>query len=108
MLTGDSKAELLVLVVVGGLLLQLASQVVSTVNTQVQVDTGQRMVYTLRSRLLAHLQALALRHHITTRTADSVYRLEADAYCVHDLVMSGLFPLVTSVLTLAAMFVVLL
>jgi ATP-binding cassette, subfamily B, bacterial len=107
-LTGDSKAELLFVVVIGGLLLQLGSQVMSTINTQVQVDTGQRMVYTLRARLLAHLQALALRHHIATRTADSVYRLEADAYCVHDLVMSGVFPLVTSVATLTAMFVILL
>ena len=58
-----------------------------------QVDTGQRIVYALRARLLAHLQALGLRHHIATRTADSVYRLEADAYCVHDLVMGGVFPL---------------
>jgi len=107
-LIGDSKAELLFVVVIGGLLLQLGSQVVSTINTQVQVDTGQRMVYTLRARLLAHLQALALRHHISTRTADSVYRLEADAYCVHDLVMSGVFPLLTSVATLTVMFVILL
>jgi len=106
-LTGDSRAELLFVVVFGGLLLQLASQVVSTINTQVQVDTGQRMVYTLRGRLLAHLQALALRHHIVSRTADSVYRVEADAYCVHDLVMSGVLPLLTSVATLIAMFVIL-
>jgi ATP-binding cassette subfamily B protein len=108
LLTGGSKPELLFVIVFGGLLLQLLSQVVSTVNTQVQVDTGQRMVYTLRGRLLAHLQALALRHHILTRTADSVYRLEADAYCVHDLVLSGVFPLVTSVVTLGAMFLILL
>ena len=107
MLTGDSKAEMLFVIVIGGLLLQLGSQVVQTVNTQLQVDTGQRMVYTLRGRLLAHLQALALWHHIVTRTADSVYRLEADAYCVHDLVMGGVFPLATSVATLGAMFVIL-
>jgi ATP-binding cassette subfamily B protein/subfamily B ATP-binding cassette protein MsbA len=107
MLTGGSKAEMLFVIVIGGLLLQLGSQLVQTVNTQLQVDTGQRMVYTLRGRLLAHLQALALRHHIVTRTADSVYRLEADAYCVHDLVMGGVFPLATSVATLAAMFVIL-
>src|SRR4051812_10102749 len=106
--TGNSRAELLFVVVIGGLLLQLASQVMSMINTQVQVDTGQRMVYTLRARLLAHLQALALRHHVVTGTADSVYRLEADAYCVHDLVMSGVLPLVTAVLTLGAMFVILL
>jgi ABC-type multidrug transport system fused ATPase/permease subunit len=105
--TGGSKAELLFAVVIAGLLLQLGAQLVQTANTQLQVDTGQRMVYTLRGRLLAHLQALALRHHIVTRTADSVYRLEADAYCVHDLVMSGAFPLATSAMTLAAMFAIL-
>jgi ATP-binding cassette subfamily B protein/subfamily B ATP-binding cassette protein MsbA len=107
-LAGDSRVGLLLATVAAGLLLQLVSQVVSMANTQVQVDTGQRMVYSLRAQLLAHLQALALRHHIAARTADSVYRLEADAYCVHDLVMSGVLPLLTSVLTLVAMFVVLL
>ena len=84
-LAGDSRAGLLVLVVCAGLLLQVLTQTLSMINVQVQVDTGQRLVYALRARLLAHLQALALRHHVITRTADSVYRLEADAYCVHDL-----------------------
>ena len=105
---GDNRIALLLVIVIGGALLQVLTQFMSMINTQVQVDTGQRMVYSLRSRLLAHLQALALRHHIVSRTADSVYRLETDAYCVHDLVMSGMLPLVTSTLTLAAMFVVLL
>ena len=105
---GDSRVGLLIVIVAAGLLLQLISQVVSMVNTQVQVDTGQRMVYSLRAKLLGHLQALSLRHHIAARTGDSVYRLEADAYCVHDLVMSGALPLLTAVLTLGAMFGVLL
>jgi len=107
-IAGENRAALLVLVVCGGLLLQVLTQTLSMINVQVQVDTGQRLVYALRARLLAHLQALALRHHVVTRTADSVYRLEADAYCVHDLVMTGLFSLFVSVVTLAAMFVVLL
>ena len=107
-LAGNSRAALLVLVVCGGLLLQVLTQTLSMINVQVQVDTGQRLVYALRARLLAHLQALGLRHHIVTRTADSVYRLEADAYCVHDLVMSGLLTLFVSVLTLTAMFFILL
>ena len=107
-LAGDSRLGVLIVVVAAGLLLQLIGQVVAMTNTQVQVDTGQRMVYSLRERLLTHLQSLSLRHHISTRTADSVYRLEADAYCVHDLVMSGMLPLITAVLTLGAMFFVLL
>jgi len=106
-LTGGSAAALLILVVVAGLLLQLTNQTVSMLHTQTQVDTGQRMVYDLRARLLAHLQALALRHHIVMNTGDSVYRLEADAYCVENLVMSGLFPLASAVLTLTVMLAVL-
>ena len=60
---------LLVVVVVAGVVLQLVNQLVSAYGTQVQVDTGQRMVYDLRCRLFAHLQALGLHHHITTSTA---------------------------------------
>ena len=76
-------------------------------HTQIQVDTGQRIVYDLRATLLAHLQALPLRHHVTAKTADSVYRLESDAYCVNDLVIGGVFPLAMAVLKLAVMFVIL-
>ncbi len=73
-----------------------------------QVDTGQRIVYDLRAKLLAHLQNLPLRHHVLAKTADSVYRLDSDAYCVDALVMGGVFPLTTAVLKLTVMFVILL
>ena len=58
-----------------------SNQFVSAYGTQVQVDTGQRMVYDLRDRLFEHLQALGLHHHITTSTGDAVYRVDVDAYC---------------------------
>ena len=103
-----SAARLLVAVVVAGLLVQLGAEVVRMVHTQMQVDMGQRVVYALRERLLDHLQALPLRHHILTRTAASVYRLDADAYCVDDLVIGGIFPLSLATLNLGIMFAVLL
>jgi ATP-binding cassette subfamily B protein len=106
-LVGSSTTGFLLLVVGAGLVIQLAGEVALMAHTQLQVDTGQRIVYDLRARLLSHLQALGLRHHVTTRTADSVYRLEADAYCVNDLVMGGIFPLATGFLKLAVMFVIL-
>jgi ABC-type multidrug transport system fused ATPase/permease subunit len=105
---GGSAATLLVVVVVAGVLVQLGSEIVRMVHTQMQVDMGQRIVYSLRERLLAHLQALPLRHHILARTADSVYRLDADAYCVDDLVIGGFFPLTLATLNLTLMFGVLL
>jgi ABC-type multidrug transport system fused ATPase/permease subunit len=104
----SSRIALLVIVVVAGLVLQIASEAVAMVHTQIQVDTGQRVVYDLRARLLAHLQCLPLRHHVLAKTADSVYRLESDAYCVNDLVLGGVFPLATALLKLSVMFVILL
>ena len=104
---GGSVFGLLLLVVIAGLILQIASEVVLMIHTQLQVDAGQRIVYDLRARLLSHLQALGLRHHVHSKTADSVYRLEADAYCVNDLVMGGFFPLATALLKLTVMFAIL-
>jgi ATP-binding cassette subfamily B protein/subfamily B ATP-binding cassette protein MsbA len=66
------------------------------------------MVYDLRGKLFAHLTSLGLHHHITTSTADAVYRVDVDAYAIENLVMSGLFPLATSIIALTVMFGVLL
>ena len=100
-------AALLVIVAVAGLALQIANEAIRMAHTQLQIGMGQRIVYSLRARLLAHLQALPLRHHVLTRTADSVYRLDADAHCVDDLVIGGVFPLALAFLNLAIMFGVL-
>jgi ATP-binding cassette subfamily B protein/subfamily B ATP-binding cassette protein MsbA len=43
-----------------------------------------------------------------TNTGDAVYRVDVDSYAIENLVMSGLFPLATSVTTLAVMFGILL
>lgn len=105
---GGNPIALLVTIVIGGLVLNVSTEVVRMLHTQVTVDTGQRIVYSLREQLLGHLQALALRHHVVTNTSDSVYRLESDAYSINDLVIGGVFPLITSLLTLGLMFVILL
>ncbi|HXD72274.1 MAG TPA: ABC transporter ATP-binding protein [Vicinamibacterales bacterium] len=106
-LTHGDKWTLLIVVVIGGIVLQIVNQLVSAYGTQVQVETGQRMVYDLRYRLFTHLQALGLHHHITTSTSDAVYRVDIDAYSIENLVMSGIFPLATAVITLLVMFVIL-
>jgi len=101
------RFALLIVVVIGGVVLQVVNQFVSAYGTQVQVDTGQRMVYDLRRRLFEHLSGLGLHHHLTTSTADAVYRVDVDAYSIENLVMSGVFPLITSVTALTVMFVIL-
>src|SRR5215475_2421326 len=101
--TSGHMYEPLILVVVAGVILQIVNQLVSAYGTQVQVETGQRMVYDLRYKLFNHLQALGLHHHVTTSTSDSVYRVDIDAYSIENLVMSGIFPLANSITTLAVM-----
>ena len=105
--TGGNLVLVLALIVVGGVLLQVVNHFVTAYATQIQVDTGQRMVYDLRGRLFEHLQALGLQHHITTNTGDAVYRIDVDSYSIENLVMSGLIPLATSIVSLVVMFVIL-
>jgi len=50
---------------------------------------------------------VTLSQHGRMPTGDLIYRLETDACCLEHLVMRGLFPIVFSLLTLAAMFAVL-
>jgi ABC-type multidrug transport system fused ATPase/permease subunit len=98
---------LLVTLVVAGVVLQIAHQIISAYSTQIQVDTGQRMVYNMRYRLIQHLQTLGLHHHVKTNTGDAVYRVDVDAYSIENLLIGG-FPLITSVATLIVMFGILL
>jgi ATP-binding cassette, subfamily B, bacterial len=107
-LTGGSPISLLVLVAIAGFTLQVVHELVRAAHTQFGVGTAQGIVYALRKQLIAHMQSLPLRHHKLGRTGDSVYRLDADAYSVNDLIIGGVFPLATSAITLAVMFVILL
>lgn len=99
---------LLALFAGGGLAIELSAEAVRLAHTQIEVDMGQRVVHDLRSRLLEHLQALPLRHHLTHRTSDAVYRLDADTYCINDLVTGGALPIALAGLHLAVMFAVVL
>jgi ABC-type multidrug transport system fused ATPase/permease subunit len=104
----DTPTYFLIAAVFAGFAVQLGGELTRVAHTQMQVDMGQGIVYRLREQLLEHLQALPLRHHITARTADSVYRLDADAYCVDDLLIGGLFPMILAGINLGLMFAVLL
>ncbi len=48
-----------------------------------------------------------MRHHNSVSAGDAVYRIDADAYCIDNLVMKGLFPLGSAALTLVVMLAVL-
>ena len=106
-LTSAGTFELLAIFVSFGALLQLTHQVAAAFGVRLQSETGQRMVYDLRYRLLDHLQSLSLQHYISTSTGDAVYRVDVDAYSIENLAMSGILPIVSAAMTLTVMFAVL-
>lgn len=84
----------------------LASRVRGLLQTYLQAGAGSRMIYGLASDLFAHLQRQSLLFHGQRRSGDLVRRVTADSECVRDLVIGVYLPLVTSLVTLVAMFCV--
>lgn len=106
-LSQGNRVLALAIVVAAGVAVQLLNEVAAALGTRVQTETGQRMVYELRGRLFEHIQGLSLHHHVTTTRGDAIYRIDADAYSIENIVMSGFLPLATSIITLVVMFVIL-
>ncbi|MFL6278492.1 MAG: ABC transporter ATP-binding protein [Vicinamibacterales bacterium] len=98
------RESLLLAIVVVGLLIQIAHQFVLMLHTRLYTETGHLITRDLRQRLFVHLQALNLRHHAHTPIGESVYRLEADAACLEQLLLRGVLPFTFSALTLVVMF----
>ncbi|MEO7658396.1 MAG: ABC transporter ATP-binding protein, partial [Pyrinomonadaceae bacterium] len=103
-----NKLTLLLAVCFSGLVIGLANQLISLSHTQLQVGIGQKLVLDLQRDLFEHLQKLSLRYHQHKGTGDAIYRMSSDSYCISNIVMQGLFPLASSVLTLGLMFIILL
>src|SRR5689334_2150976 len=100
----ERRVSLLVAIVAVGLVIQIAHQFVLMLHTRLYSETGHLITRDVRQQLFMHLQALNLRHHARTPIGESMYRLEADAGCLEQLLLRGAFPFLFSALTLAAMF----
>jgi ATP-binding cassette subfamily B protein/subfamily B ATP-binding cassette protein MsbA len=85
----------------------LAHGLMAMVYTSNAVTFGQRMVYNLGADLFLHLQRLSLLFHSRRPVGDTVGRVTVDTYCVQVLVSSALLPLLQSLVTVVAMFVIL-
>lgn len=105
---GTNRVALLVLGCGAYLFFHYASEFISVAHTQMQQSIGQRLVFDLRQQLFGHLQSLSLRYHLRRGPGETIYHIENDSYCVDSLTLGGVLPLVSSSVTLAAMFVVLL
>jgi ATP-binding cassette subfamily B protein len=65
--------------------------------------TAEKLLLEFRSKLLQHLQQLPLTYHDTRGTADSTFRIQYDAQAIQWVVMDGIQPFVTAVVTIVAM-----
>jgi len=84
----------------------LARRLLSIGRKYIEAGTGNRMVYRLASDLYQHLQDRSISFHSKHRVGDLVRRVTADCSCVRDLIMNIYLPIVTALVTLAAMLVV--
>ena len=89
---GVDRTALLVTIVVIGLLIQVAHQLVLMLHTRLYSATGHRITRDLQQRLFMHLQSLNLRHHSAAAVGESVYRLERDAGSIEQLLLRGVLP----------------
>jgi ATP-binding cassette, subfamily B, bacterial len=68
---------------------------------------GQRVLFTVRTRLFRHLQTLSLDFYERERTGRLVARMTADIDAMSDLVTDGLVTLVTGLITMVGVAVIL-
>ena len=84
----------------------LLAWAIGVASAYANIGFGQRMVYDLATDLFSHLQRLSLRFHNRHPVGDSLRRVTTDCGCVSAIVKDALLPIVTSVITLLAMFAV--
>jgi ATP-binding cassette subfamily B protein len=89
-------AALFVLVALLTQLQQLAEAVLGA-------QVGERLLLHLRARLFRHSQRLSLGLHDRRGTADTAYRIQYDAMAIQFIAVTGVAPLVSSAVTVAAM-----
>jgi len=73
-----------------------------------QTYTGQRLNLKFRQRLFRHVQRLSFAFHDARGTADSIYRIQYDATSIQQIVVYGIIPFITSIITLVSMIFVIL
>ena len=67
---------------------------------------GERLVLDFRAALFRHAQRLSLAYHDRTGTTDSVFRIQYDAECFQHVLIDGIIPLVSALMTAVSVVVV--
>jgi ATP-binding cassette subfamily B protein/subfamily B ATP-binding cassette protein MsbA len=104
----NSPRGLLALLAAATVALFLCRRLVNIFQRYVEAGAGSRMVYALATDLFHHLQRRSILLHYENQKGDLIKRVTADTGCVRDLVMHVFVPSITSIVTLAGMFIIML
>lgn len=100
------KDGLLVLAVVATVAIFLLTTLVKMASTLASTRLAQKITYDLGADIFLHLQRLSLLFHSRRPVGDTIARVTGDTYGVASLVTSVLLPVVQSLITLVAMFTI--
>jgi len=67
---------------------------------------GERLVLDFRAALFRHAQRLSLSYHDRTGTTDSVFRIQYDAECFQHVLIDGLIPMLSALMTAVSVVIV--
>ena len=98
-----SSRGLLVLVFAGYLSIALCTHLQGVALWLLSSYTGERLIFSFRSRLFEHLQRICVSYHDTHGPMDSVYRLQHDAASVKQIPIDALIPLLRALCMLCGL-----
>ena len=98
-----SKFALLVMAVGMQVLVVFLIHVQSLGNYVLQTYTGERMTLNFRESLFRQVQRLSFSFHDARGTADSIYRIQYDAPSIQYIIIYGMIPVFSAVLTFFSM-----
>lgn len=101
-----SSGRLLFSVAALTVILALLVQTQEAVTTFLATYASQRLILRFRTMLFHNAQRLSLSYHDKRGTSDSTYRIQYDTSSIDGITTDGVFPLITSLMTLIAMIVV--
>src|SRR5208283_2587339 len=89
-----ANSDTSILLVAAGLAvaIALATQLQGFASSLLSTYTGERLVLSFRAQLFRHAQRLSLAYHDSKGTADSIYRIQYDAFSLPYLVIDGALP----------------
>jgi ATP-binding cassette, subfamily B, bacterial len=103
---GDSSTGVVAWLAAATLLIFVATWLAQTFHAYIQSGVAVRVAYRLGAAVFDRLQRQSLRFHTRHPAGDLVRRVTGDSRCARDLLIDVCLPVQTAVVTLAAMFIV--